>query len=142
MLQITKIFSFETAHALHEYAGKCRNIHGHSYKLHVTVRSKAADDAYLGGTGILVDFKELKAIVKSLVVDRFDHILILSKDYLRTHPELEKQENLEIWEIEPSAENLVLYIRHVLQPALPDNVELSKLVLYETSDSYAEWING
>ena len=141
MLQITKIFNFETAHALHGYAGKCRNLHGHSYKLHVTVRGKEEAEGFLGGTGILMDFKDLKKLVNEAVVDRFDHQLILSKAYLEANPALKGLENLQIWDIEPSAENIILYIKQELQQGLPEDVELVKLVLYETSDSYAEWIN-
>ena len=140
MLQITKIFNFETAHALHGYAGKCRNLHGHSYKLHVTVSSKTPEEGYLGGTGILMDFKDLKKLVNEKVVDKFDHRLILSKAYLAANPNLGELENLEIWDIEPSAENIILYIKQELLGGFPEDVELVKLVLYETSDSYAEWI--
>jgi len=140
VLQITKIFNFETAHALHGYAGKCRNLHGHSYKLHVTVSSKTPEEGYLGGTGILMDFKDLKKLVNEKVVDKFDHRLILSKAYLAANPNLGELENLEIWEMEPSAENIILYIKEELQGGFPEDVELVKLVLFETSDSYAEWI--
>ncbi|RBL89070.1 6-pyruvoyl trahydropterin synthase family protein [Chitinophaga flava] len=140
MLQLTKIFSFETAHALHRYNGKCRNIHGHSYKLHVTVRDKAHQGEYLPAPGILVDFKDIKAVVQSHIVEHFDHRLILSADYVVAHPFCETQENLWVWEMEPSAENMVLYMQKVLQDVLPAEVSLASLRLYETSDSYAEWV--
>jgi 6-pyruvoyltetrahydropterin/6-carboxytetrahydropterin synthase len=109
--------------------------------LHVTVRGKEEVEGFLGGTGILMDFKDLKQLVNEAVVDRFDHQLILSKAYLEANPALKGLENLQIWDIEPSAENIILYIKQELQQGLPEDVELVKLVLYETSDSYAEWIN-
>nr|WP_295864922.1 6-carboxytetrahydropterin synthase [uncultured Chitinophaga sp.] len=140
MLQLTKIFSFETAHALHAYNGKCKNIHGHSYKLHVTVKGRDNSGAYLPAPGILVDFKVIKALVQETIVQHFDHRLILSAAYMQAHPGCSTQENLWVWDMEPSAENMVLYMQRVLQAALPEEVALAGLRLYETSDSYAEWV--
>ena len=140
MLRVTKIFRFETAHAIFGYAGSCRNIHGHSYVLHVTVQSSdPAPDDYLPAPGFVIDFKDLKAAVKLAVVDRFDHCIILSEAYLQAHPELRMLPNLEVWPVEPTAENILLHIKSKLQAALPDGVQLHQLKLYETADSYAEW---
>ncbi len=82
MISITKIFRFETAHAIHRYLGSCKNIHGHSYELHVTVSATQPTDGYVGGLGILFDFKELKEIIQSQVVKVLDHKLLLSKIYM------------------------------------------------------------
>lgn len=140
MLQVTKIFRFEMAHALHGYNGSCRHIHGHSYQLHVTVRSKQQKDAYLPAPGILVDFKELKKVVKDAVIKRLDHQLILSGDYMAANAGLIPEENLLVLEVEPSAENLLIFIRNTIQGKLPAGVALVKLKLFETADSYAEWV--
>ena len=140
MLRVTKIFRFETAHAIFGYAGSCRNIHGHSYVLHVTVQqSDPAPGDYLPAPGFVIDFKDLKAAVNLAVVDRFDHCIILSEAYLQAHPELRMLPNLEVWPVEPTAENILLHIKSKLQAALPDGVQLHQLKLYETADSYAEW---
>jgi 6-pyruvoyltetrahydropterin/6-carboxytetrahydropterin synthase len=139
MLSVTKIFRFETAHAILGYAGSCKNIHGHSYVLHVTVRLNDASDGFLPAPGFVIDFKELKAIVNEQVVSRFDHKIILSADYLAAHPALTSLENLETWTVEPTAENMLLWMRERLHYALPQSVVLAGLKLYETSDSYAEW---
>lgn len=139
MIQLTKIFKFETAHAIHGYSGLCRNIHGHSYELHVTIRGSHHTDEYLPAPGFLVDFKELKDIVKREVVDYFDHRLFLSQDYIQAHPQLEGLENLEIWEYEPSAENILLFILEKLKKSMPDGVYIHNMRIYETSTSYAEW---
>jgi 6-pyruvoyltetrahydropterin/6-carboxytetrahydropterin synthase len=125
MLQVTKIFRFETAHALHGYAGSCKNIHGHSYELHVTVREKQVSNDYLPGTGILIDFKDIKRI--------------LSKAYIAANPGIGTLSNLHIWEVEPSAENILIYIQKILQQKLPDYIHLMRLKIYETAESYAEW---
>ena len=139
MIQVTKIFRFETAHAINGYAGSCRNVHGHSYELHVTVVPATRKDDYLAAPGFVIDFKELKKLVNQAVIDEFDHRLILSEEYLKHHPSLMTLENLVIWEMEPTAENILLYIRNVLQQILPEEVILHKLRIYETADSYAEW---
>lgn len=141
MLQVTKIFRFETAHAINGYAGSCCHIHGHSYVLHVTIVGKNKDDDYLPSTGLLFDFKELKQLVTQSVIHEFDHRLILSDAYLIQHPHIKNAENLFVWKMEPSAENILLYIRNTLQSILPQNILLKKLTIYETGDSYAEWEN-
>jgi 6-pyruvoyltetrahydropterin/6-carboxytetrahydropterin synthase len=140
MLQLTKIFHFETAHALHGYAGACKNIHGHSYELHVTVSSVNDYQNYITAPGFMIDFKEIKKLVNILVVEKFDHKVILSKDFLSDNPSFSSQENLVIFEAEPTAENLLIYILGNIQKDLPSNIQLVKLKLYETNDSYAEWI--
>jgi 6-pyruvoyltetrahydropterin/6-carboxytetrahydropterin synthase len=140
MLQLTKIFHFETAHALHGYAGACKNIHGHSYELHVTVSSVEDYKNYIPAPGFMIDFKEIKKLVNILVVEKFDHKVILSKDFLSDNPSFSSQENLVIFEAEPTAENLLIYILRNIQKSLPANIQLVKLKLYETNDSYAEWV--
>lgn len=139
MLQVTKIFRFETAHAIHGYPGPCNHIHGHSYELHVTLTSTGAINEYIAAPGFFMDFKELKKLVKDSVIDQFDHCLILSEDYLKEHPGLTESVNLRTWLVEPSAENMLLFIRDLLQKGLPEGVLLYRLRLYETRDSYAEW---
>lgn len=140
MLLLTKVFRFEMAHALHNYPGKCKNIHGHSYKLYVTVKTSTEGDGYIPAPGILIDFKEIKQVVRTAIVHRLDHQLILSGDYIRAHPSVILEDNLLLWEAEPSAENLLIFMRKTLQHKLPEGVELVKLKLYETSDSFAEWL--
>lgn len=140
MLQLTKIFKFETAHAIHGYTGLCRNIHGHSYELHVTVRAQEPHKGFLPAPGFLVDFKDLKDIVKSEVVDYFDHRLFLSADYIKAHPNLEGLENLEVWDYEPSAENILLFILNKVNKVFPSHIYIHTMRIYETSTSYAEWV--
>lgn len=139
MLRVTKIFRFETAHAIFGYAGSCRNIHGHSYVLHVTVQQALPTEEYLPAPGFVIDFKDLKRIVNYAVIDRFDHCIILSEAYLAAHPHLNTLPNLEVWAMEPTAENILLYVKDKLLAQLPEDVRLHQLKLYETNDSYAEW---
>ena len=142
MLQLTKIFPFETAHAVFGYDGPCKNIHGHSYELHVTVAAADTGEAFLAPPGFLIDFKDIKRIVKAEIVDYFDHKLVLSKAYMETHPEIAAHENLIIWDYEPSAENILLFTRKQLIKILPTPIKIRSMRLYETKTSYAEWIEG
>ena len=63
-IRITKQFNFETGHALYGYDGKCTNVHGHSYKLSVTVIGKPIEDTCNVKYGMVIDFGDLKKIVK------------------------------------------------------------------------------
>ncbi|HSC54506.1 MAG TPA: 6-carboxytetrahydropterin synthase [Phnomibacter sp.] len=139
MLRVTKIFRFETAHAINGYNGSCRHIHGHSYVLHVTVQPATPADDFLPPPGFVIDFKDLKAVVQESVFNRFDHRIILSEAYIQLHPNLAQLQNLEVWPMEPTAENILLQVKASLQKQLPADVILSALKIYETADSYAEW---
>lgn len=138
-LSITKIFGFESAHALYNYPGACQYIHGHSYELHVSIGKLMNSEEPLGGIGILYDFKDLKKIIVPLIDEYFDHKLILSDAYLEAHPEMKLQQNLVILPYEPSAENLLLFFAKHITGLLPSSMQLQMLRLYETKSSYAEW---
>lgn len=139
MLSLTKVFHFETGHALNEYEGACKNIHGHSYELRVSVATSNQSDDFLPAPGFIIDFKEIKKIVTQKIVDHLDHKLILSKAYLQKHPQFNELENLIIWDFEPSAENILLFIKNTLFNEFPEEIKLRKLLLYETKSSFVEW---
>jgi len=141
MITVTKIFRFETAHALYGYEGPCRQIHGHSYELHVTVSSPQEIDGFLGKPGFVMDFRKLKDIVNREVISLLDHRLLLSGNYLDDHPAIRNADNLLETGFEPTSENLLIFIKSLLIKGLPDTVRLRKLKLSETATSYAEW-NG
>lgn len=142
MLLLTKIFHFEMAHAIDGYDGMCKNIHGHSYELHVTVASTLKEQEFIPPPGFLLDFKDLKKIVNKAVVDLFDHKLVLSKNYIAKHKEVNEQENLVVWDAEPTAENLLLFMKRLIQQDLPADMKLVEMKLYETKNSYATWREG
>ncbi|MBS4043398.1 MAG: 6-carboxytetrahydropterin synthase [Chitinophagaceae bacterium] len=137
MILLTKIFRFEASHAIHEYPGLCKNIHGHSYKLLVSVTNihpSEMDKKF----GFVMDFKALKTLVNIHILDYFDHQLIVSKKYLKEHQNLNGLENIIVWDLEPSAENMILFIQKKLETVLPSNIKLVKLKLFETADSFIE----
>lgn len=142
MILLTKIFHFEMAHAIHDYDGPCRNIHGHSYELHITVCGKVPENGYFSPPGFLMDFKDLKRIVQRHIIDKFDHKIILSRDYIVEHTRMALEENLMIFDAEPTAENLLLHFRYLLTEFLPAGVGLQSVKLFETKSSYAEWVAG
>ena len=132
-LRITKLFAFEMAHALTDYEGRCSNIHGHSYKLAVTVSGEAAASPL----GMVIDFSCLKAIVQEHVVEPFDHALVLSTRSPYPHDLPTKTVMLPF---EPTTENLLQHFAALLSPHLPEGIALCSLRLQETENSYAELV--
>lgn len=139
MISITKIFRFEAAHALYNYPGSCARLHGHSYELHVTVQETKPSDDFIGGQGIIMDFKDLKACVLQGAVKALDHKLILSKAYLAATQGEFSADEIIVFDNEPTAENLLIFLRNKIRSELPESFQLRYLKLWETRDSYAEW---
>ena len=129
------------AHALWNHDGPCRNIHGHSYKLYVTVRGMTVQDAGNSKLGMVIDFSDLKDIVMREVVEYFDHSVIICD--LEDHPAVgmmkDAYEKVRVVDYQPTCENLVLQMAGRIAVALPENIELYSLRLRETGTSYAEW---
>lgn len=141
-IRLTKEFSFEMAHMLEGYDGPCREIHGHSYKLFVTVIGKPCDDMQNPKYGMVMDFGVLKRIVNRLIVDVYDHSMLLRRTDCNGTliAELEQHfEKVRAVDFQPTCENLVERFAALLSPELPEGVELFSLRLHETATSYAEW---
>ena len=141
-IRITKHFDFESAHALYGYDGKCKNIHGHSYHLNVTVIGEPIDDQENAKNGMVMDFGDLKRIVKREIVDVFDHSVILNKN--SPHIELAKtiqdhSHKIVLVTYQPTSENMLFDFAQKIKSQLPKNVFLHSLKLNETANSYAEW---
>jgi len=141
-IRITKQFSFETGHALYGYDGKCKNVHGHSYKLFVTVIGSPITDQNNVKYGMVIDFTDLKKIVKEEVVDVFDHATVFNKN--TPHIELAKElkdrgHHVILVDYQPTSENMVIDFVQKIQSRLPENIELFSLRLQETDSSFAEW---
>jgi len=141
IIRVTKRFHFEMAHTLYEYDGLCRNIHGHSYNLEVTISGEPRNEAGHPKDGMVLDFGELKNIVKTQVVNRFDHALMVNRLVPEKQMELLKQttERVIIVDFQPTSENIVTFIAEILQQHLPLSVNLFSIRLYETVTSFAEW---
>jgi len=140
-IRVTKRFHFEMAHTLYEYDGLCRNIHGHSYNLEVTITGEPRNEPGHPKDGMVLDFGELKNIVKTQIVNRFDHALMVNRFVPEKQLELLKQINERIFIVnfQPTSENIAIYISEILQQHLPAGVNLFGIRLYETATSFAEW---
>ena len=142
MIRITKIFTFETAHVLYNYDGKCKNMHGHSYKLFVTVKGNPINDLDHVKNGMVVDFGDIKKIVKSEIIDVWDHAVMLNglSPHKQLGENLEEQGHKVIYcEYQPTCENMLYDIAKKIKKQLPETVSLAYLKLHETENSYGEW---
>jgi 6-pyruvoyltetrahydropterin/6-carboxytetrahydropterin synthase len=140
-IRVTKRFHFEMAHALYKYDGLCRNIHGHSYNLEVTLIGESKKQPRHPKDGMVMDFTELKKVVNSQIVERFDHALMVNSFFPASQIELLKQttERIIVVDFQPTSENIVANIAEILQQHLPSGVSLFSIRLFETVTSYAEW---
>lgn len=140
-IRVTKEFSFEMAHALLNYDGPCRNIHGHSYRLYVTISGVPSTIPEDPKRGMVIDFNDLKNIVKNVIIDKFDHSITVSgeydKDKIATFREMFG--NTVVVDYQPTCENLVTDFAERIKSHLPAGLNLYSLKLYETATSYAEW---
>ena len=143
LLRLTKQFTFEMAHALPDYQGKCHNIHGHSYKLYVTVEGENPPAEGSPTNGMVMDFHAIKQLVEDRIIQHFDHALVLP----RRDGVADRQNNLGgfdariIWvDFPPTTENLLIHFAGLLAGCLPVGTRLYSLKLFETETSCAELI--
>lgn len=141
IVRVTREFSFEMAHALRNYDGPCRNVHGHSYRLFVTISGCPVNDQNDPKNGMVIDFSVIREITEREIIRIFDHSVILCRHY-----DPEEQENLQklfsnivLTDYQPTCENLVIDFADRIRRNLPAGVQLHSLRLYETANSYAEW---
>jgi 6-pyruvoyltetrahydropterin/6-carboxytetrahydropterin synthase len=141
LIRITKQFSFEMAHALLNYDGPCRNVHGHSYHLFVTLAGIPCDEPGDPKNGMVIDFTDLKHIVKKEIIEVFDHAIVISRQFDNEKSGMFTKMfgNTVVVEYQPTCENLVADFAERINPHLPSAVKLHSLKLYETATSFAEW---
>jgi 6-pyruvoyltetrahydropterin/6-carboxytetrahydropterin synthase len=140
-IRLTKEFRFEAAHALLNYDGLCKNIHGHSYILRVTVKGEPITDINNTKLGMVMDFGDLKRIVKKEIVDVLDHSVVLNeKAPHQTFTGVKDMfDRIHLLDYQPTCENMVVDFAKKIKKELPNNIELFSIQLYETATSYAEW---
>ncbi len=119
-IEVVKEFTFDSAHCLPAHPGKCKNVHGHTYKLQVGFKGPINPE-----TGMVIDFGNVKEIVKDLIIDKLDHAMLNEVNWSGFPKET------------PTAENMVEWIVGVLSGAI--EVPVNSVRLYETPTSYAEW---
>ncbi len=130
------------AHALENYSGLCKNIHGHTYQLEVTVRGHTAHSPVSPKDGMLIDFSDLKKLVNTHIVELWDHALMLNASTPKSILDevINHYERVIIVDFQPTTENMLAYIAEKVQTILPENVYLYSLKLSETQNSYAQWV--
>ncbi len=141
-IRITKQFTFEAGHALYGYDGKCKNVHGHSYKLNVTVIGSPISDSSNVKYGMVIDFGDLKKIVKEEIVDQFDHATVFNQNTPHVELAMELQNrghNVILVDYQPTSEEMVIDFAGKIAARLPENITLHSLKLQETDTSFAEW---
>lgn len=141
-IRLTKEFTFEAAHALEGYDGACREIHGHSYRLFVTIKGEPSTDSYDPKQGMVMDFGVLKRIVGEQIISQMDHAFVVRRseqgESLRQMLS-DRYDNIVMVDYQPTCENMLADFAERLLDSLPDEVELYSLRLHETATSFAEW---
>jgi 6-pyruvoyltetrahydropterin/6-carboxytetrahydropterin synthase len=140
-IRVTKEFNFEIAHALWNYDGPCANIHGHSYRMFVTVIGEPISDSENPKNGMVIDFGDLKKIIKKEIIIPLDHAIILNKKARESLQSLNNQmfKKQYFVDYQPTCENMVIDFVKKIQDQIPDHLKLYSLKLHETATSFAEW---
>lgn len=127
---------------MEDYDGVCSQIHGHSYRLYVTVRGVPSDDEFDPKCGMVIDFGYLKRLVNEAILADFDHHLLIQDTphaAALCQTLSEQFDNIRILPYRPTTENLLSDFAERLLEVLPDDVEIFSLKLHETAGSYGEW---
>lgn len=143
-VRVTKKFTFDMAHALYGYDGPCKNIHGHTYHLSVTLIGTPIQDNGDVKLGMVVDFGDLKKIVKDNILEIYDHALVLNEDapYSKSEVISNEFEKVILVPYQPTCENLLLSFVEKLKPLFSESHQLVSIRLEETPTSFAEWNEG
>ena len=141
-VRVTKQFKFETGHAIYGYDGLCKNVHGHSFKLDVTIIGQPVTDPDHVKNGMVIDFGDLKTIVNQEIVDPFDHATVLNVN--SPHKEIADEMESRGHKIlrvsyQPTCEMMIIDFALKLKAKLPNHLKLYSLKLRETETAFAEW---
>lgn len=143
-VRITKEFSFECAHSLYGYDGKCSQLHGHSYRFFVTIKGSPLPSCDSPKGGMLADFRDLKDMVNEVIVEKFDHSLVLMEGTPLSKELAQSYTNVIITPFRPTTENLITHFASLISAEMSSHpkfahTELFALKLHETATSYVEW---
>lgn len=142
LVRVSKRFTFDMAHALYGYDGPCKNIHGHTYHLSVTLLGQPIQNSADVKLGMVIDFGDLKKIVQEQILSTYDHALVINKEapYSKNELLFKEFEKVILVDYQPTCENLLLHYVRLIQTALPKMYTLVSVRLEETPTSYAEWL--
>jgi len=141
ILHLTRIFHFDMAHVLLNYPGKCKNIHGHTYKLEVTVKGVPCNEETSPKKGMLIDFSDFKNLIHNEIITFWDHALMIHQDSdpILLNALKSNYEKIIIVPFQPTTENMICELATIIKKILPSDLQLFSLRLYETENSFAEW---
>ena len=140
-IRVPKQFTFDMAHALYGYDGPCKNIHGHTYKLSITLKGKVIENPNDPKDGMVIDFTDFKRIVANNIISIFDHSLVLNSKAPYGDLKIlnENFERINFVPYQPSCENLLVDFLNKMSDKLPEGVNVNSIKLEETPTSFAEW---
>jgi len=140
-IRLTRVFHFDMAHVLLDYPGKCKNIHGHTYKLEVTVWGILCNEEYSPNKGMLIDFTDFKNLIQNEIIAVWDHALMIhqNSDPVLLSALKNNYEKIITVPFQPTTENMICELATIIKKILPSDLQLFSLRLYETEKSFAEW---
>lgn len=140
-IRVTKCFTFDMAHALYGYDGPCKNIHGHTYHLDITLLGQPIEDIEHVKLGMVIDFGDLKSIVQKFIIQVFDHALVLNEEapYSKSEVISNEFEKVILVPFQPTCENLLLHFVDILKDKFSTKTQLFSITLKETPTSSASW---
>lgn len=132
-MKIAKEFTWEMGHRLSFHKGKCKNLHGHSYKCMIELTGDPDVN------GMVLDYFDMKTIIEP-IIDNFDHSFMVYENDFEVIEALEKLNSRKVVvDFETTAENICLYIlKQIKASDLPANIKSVKVCVMETDNSYAE----
>lgn len=137
MFKISREFHFEMAHLLDGHDGKCQNLHGHSYKLQIEVSAPLQTQG--AKKSMVIDFSELKAIVKKYILIPMDHAFIYDTNSQRERKIAQTLDEIQSktypLNTRSTVEEIARHIYNTLKPHLP----IHKVRLWETAHAYCEY---
>lgn len=144
-MKITRRLEFDAGHRIPDHTSQCRHLHGHRYALEITLAGEVIEAAGKPYNGMVMDFAEVKAIARRLVVDLWDHAFLVHAadtqlvEFLRSLPD----HKTVVLERVPTAENLARIAFEILAPAYRDvygnHLRLERVRVYETPNCWADF---
>lgn len=142
LVRVCRHEEFEVSHMLDNYVGKCGAIHGHTYKVEVTFEGNIIEDPNNNSYGMLMDFNDLKPIIKEVFPDHYYLSDITQENgFQKDIRELLDTYNMPYKKFEgrSTVERMVIYFAKEMQKRLPDNVFVVEIKMWETTNSYGIW---
>jgi len=144
IVRLTRVFHFNMAHVLLNYPGKCKNIHGHTYRLEVTVKGILRNEDDSPNKGMLIDFSDFKNLIQNKIIAVWDHSLMIhqNSDPVLLSALKNNYEKIMVVSFQPTTENMICELALIIKSILPPDLQLFSLKLYETENSFAEWYDS